>query len=127
MSSRYHDGALLDIVVDWQAATVTLRIYINRAAIDASSLPFGGQQEHQELHEPELPTGTYSVIVRGFVDLRVPQQRPWGPSVYVDDLSLEEQPDGSVRLSVQMQSGDVIEVVGGMVEEAADSPADNEA
>jgi len=119
MSYRYHDGKLLDVEVDWKSAAVTVRILINRAAIDASSFPLGGERRRDPsaVREKVALSGTWSVIIRDFIDVRIPQRQPWGPSVFVMTHSIEELPDGSV------QSGDVIEVTGRSVEELnSDAP-----
>jgi hypothetical protein len=68
-------------------------------------------------HIEILPGEHVSLTVRGVVDVHVPRRNPWGPSVSMNEVSVVEQLDGLTRLSIEMQSGDVIHVAGVAVEE----------
>lgn len=86
MPKPMHDWTLLSEKVDWKEGVV--------------SLEFENGAGRQRLH------------ASGLRELHVPRTQSWGPSVSV----LESQgpsvlEDGSARLSIQMQTGDRIEIV----------------
>jgi len=82
-----HDWTLKKIEFDWHAARVTI----------------------------DLEDSTYttrSLIAEGVQDLHVPRVNEWGPSVSVNEVSdIEPMSSGLHRLKVEMQSGDVIQIV----------------
>jgi len=51
------------------------------------------------------------VEVEGVTSLKCPRLFPWGPSCSVNTTALEQLADGQL-LTVEMQSGDVLEVCG---------------
>jgi hypothetical protein len=53
--------------------------------------------------------GVRTVEFAGVEDLRLSHRLPWGPSEQIDDVSLENLPPG-IRVRIQMQSGDTIEI-----------------
>lgn len=78
-----HDWTLVSISVDWQAANATFTFIDN------------------DLHAREL-------VALGFESLTLPRKNDWGPSasVYEATKTISE----CNRYSIQMQSGDLIEV-----------------
>lgn len=81
-----HDAILLDIQVTWSEARAILRFRVEGRV--------------------------HSIIVDRIRDVHVRRELPWGPSISVNSASLIESPTGGVHLSIEMQSGDLIEVVG---------------
>jgi hypothetical protein len=81
-----HDWTLTTIRFDWRSARVTLDL--------------------------EAPTSNAAELVaEGVHSLRVPRENEWGPSVSVNEVSVESLSTGLRSLRVEMQSGDVIEIV----------------
>jgi hypothetical protein len=82
-----HDWTLVRIGFDWRDARVTI----------------------------ELEDSTFTVrtlIAEGVRELRVPKANEWGPSVSVNEVSEVEAEHGQGRrLCIEMQSGDVIQIV----------------
>ena len=59
------------------------------------------------------PSNECQVVVRGLVMLKVPRLEEWGPSTSVNGISgPKKTPTGSELITVEMQSGDVIEIEG---------------
>ena len=82
-----HDWTLLRIVLDWRTKIATFDFK------DTSSV-------------------VRTLIAEGVRELRIPCTNPWGPSVSVNEvLPVEISPDGGQNLKIEMQSGDVIQVV----------------
>jgi hypothetical protein len=86
MPLQMHDWTLRVVNVDWGVGVV-------RVEFDA-------------------PTGRTVLQAHGLQDLHMPRTESWGPSVSVNEargpVGLE---GGLVRLSIEMQTGDVIEIV----------------
>lgn len=79
-----HDWTLVFIQVDWQNAFV--------------SLHFRNSESDQALLE-----------AKGFTDIHIPKKDEWGESVSVNEVSdIELLPSGQQRLTIEMQSGDVL-------------------
>ena len=86
MAKAMHDWTLVSILMDWQSARVTINL-----------------QDH---------ASTKTVVAEGVQDLRVPHECGWGPSVSVNEAyPIESLSTGLKRLRIEMQSGDVIEIV----------------
>ncbi|NNL13891.1 MAG: hypothetical protein HKO82_09420 [Acidimicrobiia bacterium] len=85
-----HDATLTSIEVDWveKLATFTFR----------------------------LAQDTVTVVVSSCSRLVLPRDEPWGSSSSVNGIELVEGADGPVRMSVEMQSGDLLVVEGASVE-----------
>jgi hypothetical protein len=81
-----HDWTFQSISVDWKAGTATF------------SLTWSGN--------------SVALVAHGVRDLHIPRRFDWGPSVSVNK-SHGPSPieDGLLRFSMEMQSGDTIEVV----------------
>lgn len=81
-----HDWSLINIAFDWQSGrvTVALRSYNKQ----------------------------WALVADGVTDLRVPKLQEWGPSSSVNGTS-ETVADatGTTHLKIEMQTGDVIEIV----------------
>ncbi len=57
------------------------------------------------------PKGTASIVAKDVAELRVPRNLPWGRSVSVNQVTgPTRRDDGLFLLSIEMQSGDTIEV-----------------
>lgn len=82
-----HDWTLKRIEFDWHAARVTL-----------------------DLEDSNCTMRT--LIAEGVQDLQVPRFNEWGPSVSVNEVSeIVPMSSGSQRLKIEMQSGDVIQIL----------------
>jgi hypothetical protein len=89
-----HDATLLALRVDW--ATATLRI---------------------ELRTGDQTAPRNDIIATGLRNLICDREQPWGPSSSVNEVrGPVELGDGSHRLEVELQSGDVIVVEAGRIE-----------
>jgi hypothetical protein len=83
-----HDWTLRTINFDWQLARVTF-VFLDSASIEQI------------------------VVAEGVKELRIPHENQWGPSVSVNEVpDIQRLPGGEERLQIEMQSGDVIRVVG---------------
>ena len=86
-----HDWTLLSLEVDWGTGEVRLGI--------------------------ESPSGQTSIRALDLYELRVPRARAWGPSVSINAVEgPSAQKDGRLRLAIEMQSGDLIEIVARSIE-----------
>jgi hypothetical protein len=84
-----HDWTLVSILYEWKPARVTISF----------------RSETMELT---------SVVADGVTALNIPQTREWGPSVSVNKiLGPTDFAKGGRKLEIEMQSGDVIEIVAG--------------
>lgn len=84
--SRMHEWVLLSVDLVWESARATF-----------------------SFETPE--SGAASLVAEGVTDLHVPQMKPWGPSVHVNEVRESSVPPGNRRkLEIEMQSGDVIAV-----------------
>jgi len=74
------------ITVDWESGTVRIRL--------------SWESEQHDL------------VATGLRNLKLPHEFPWGPSNWINKLiGLEEIYGGQLRLGIEVQSGDVIEIV----------------
>ena len=80
-----HDWILVSILVEWAEGTVTIKF-------DTAEY------------------GLVEVNVSGLVKLYVPQFNEWGPSVVVNEYEGPIDIHGHQFLSIEMQSGDKIEL-----------------
>ena len=80
-----HDWTLKTVTVDWSAGSVTI----------------------------ELQTAGMPKVLRAYevAELRVPRRQAWGPSVSVNECDGPTAHDGLSRVSIEMQTGDVIELI----------------
>jgi hypothetical protein len=84
-----HEWVLLSIAVDWKSGRSTFSFDTAQA-------------------------GIVLLVAEGVVDLHVPQMKPWGPSVHVNEVREPRAESGKWReLEIEMQSGDVITVKAG--------------
>jgi hypothetical protein len=81
-----HEWVLLTIAFDWKSGRVAFSFDTDQA-------------------------GIVSLVAEGVVDLHVPQMKPWGPSVHVNQVR-ESDPGARQwhELEIEMQSGDIITV-----------------
>jgi hypothetical protein len=94
--NNLHDWTLKSILFEWKPARVTL-VFTNLRALDAS------------------------LIAEGVLDLHVPQRKEWGRSVSVNKLIWpSDRESGPRKLTIEMQSGDLITITA----RAFDLPAD---
>jgi hypothetical protein len=84
-----HDAVLGRVVVEWQSATATL-----------------------VLESCEKPSRRVAVSATGVRSLVLPRREPWGQGgvTLVNDMQQTPTSDGGVRLEIEMQSGDRIEI-----------------
>ncbi len=81
-----HDWTLVSVSVDWKAGAVVL-------ALDG-------------------PLKASTLVARGVRDFHMPRRFEWGPSVSVNETNGPSAvADGLYRLAIEMQSGDIIEIV----------------
>lgn len=81
-----HDWSLLSLAVDWGTGEVQLSV--------------------------QSPAGQSSIRALDLHELHVPRARAWGPSVSINTVDgPTPREDGLVRLAIEMQSGDLIEIV----------------
>ena len=85
-----HDSIFVGVKIDWDQAIAWLTFELPQAE-----------------GTPELPQ--LVIEASGLIDFKCPRKLPWGPSVYVNSAELESF-EGSERLTVEIQSGDVVEV-----------------
>jgi hypothetical protein len=84
-----HDWTLMSISFDWKAARVTVL-----------------------LRAPGPVIGT--LIASDVVDAKIQKRREWGPSASVNHTSeLTSEAAATTHLKIEMQTGDVIEIVSG--------------
>ena len=93
------------MLVDWDLVTVTFDWETKRVALVLSYW----QHDHVEL------------IANDCVDIHIPGRNEWGPSVSVNSFDgPSEVENGNKRLTIEMQSGDVITIIA----RSFDMPAD---
>ena len=87
-----HDAIVEDISVTWgERAIVRIRLLPNEAYIK--------------------PRSTVKIEGKQLRRLECPQENPWGPSNFVNDISeTANASDEFTRIEIEMQSGDVIVV-----------------
>jgi hypothetical protein len=86
-----HDWTLRSLEVDWGAGEVRLCV--------------------------DSPSGQTGVRAIDLYELRVPRAQAWGPSVSINSVDgPSPQEDGRVRVAIEMQSGDLIEIVARSIE-----------
>jgi hypothetical protein len=86
-----HDWTLRSLKVDWETGEVRLCV--------------------------DSPSGHTSVRAFDLYDLRVPRAQAWGPSVSVNKVDgPSPQEGGRVHLAIEMQSGDLIQIVARSIE-----------
>jgi hypothetical protein len=86
-----HDWTLLSVSIDWDQG---------QARFDLRS-----------------PSGPRYILASEFLNLIVPRARPWGPSVSINThVGPTAGKDGYLRLAIEMQSGDRIEIVARQIE-----------
>jgi hypothetical protein len=86
-----HDWTLLSLEVDWGTGEVRLGVV--------------------------SPSGQACIRAFDLYELRVPRARAWGPSVSINAVEgPSPQEDGWLRLAIEMQSGDLIEIVARSIE-----------
>lgn len=81
-----HDATLKNVNFDWEAAMVLLTFKIGVAASDVALIK-----------------------AQGVTNLKCPRLLPWGRSSSVNSTAIEPFADGQF-LSIEMQSGDVLEI-----------------
>jgi len=59
----------------------------------------------------DAPDTERKIVADGVYDLHIPHANEWGPSIGVNDAQESVAGNGLKKLSIEMQSGDVITVV----------------
>src|SRR5438067_99169 len=76
-----------------------------------SSVEFDWESARAEVVFDTYRAGKVALIAEGVGDLHVPQMRPWGPSVHVNEVRQPRAASGKPRrIEIEMQSGDVITI-----------------
>jgi hypothetical protein len=84
-----HDWTLLSISFEWKAARVTVLLRTAGSVIR-------------------------TLIANDVVDIKIPKRQEWGPSVSVNATSeVASLANATTHLKIEMQTGDVIEIVAG--------------
>lgn len=78
-----HDASLIQLTLDWQAGLLTCQL--------------------------DTGKGPVALVARGITKLECPRDHPWGASVSVNQVRTYASSEG-VRMQIEMQSGDVIEI-----------------
>ena len=82
-----HDWVLNEIRFDWRSARTVIELKDSASVIR-------------------------TVIAEGVTELNVPRMNEWGPSVNVNEFfEIEVLASGLQQLKIEMQSGDVIQIV----------------
>ena len=83
---KMHDWSLLSVAVGWKTGEIEIGL--------------------------SAPGGPTSIRAEGLQDLRIPRAYPWGPSISINEVrGPTAQPDGLARVEIEMQSGDLIEII----------------
>lgn len=88
---QLHDSTLRSVHLDWSTGEVRMAL---------SAVLAGSSASRVVLQASEVTL------------LRCPRLAPWGWSVSVNEVRRSTDRDGRVRLELEMQSGDVIEIEG---------------
>ena len=88
---RLHDSLLLSVHVDWASARLCVEI----------------ESEEGVRH---------TLTAEHLIAVVIPHEEPWGPSDWINRTDGPTPDRGGYRLGIQMQSGDVIEIVAGTFE-----------
>ena len=83
--ARLHDGTLRTVLLDWGEGCA-------------------------ELERTAPQSSLVRVQATEVTVLRCPRQAPWGWSASVNEVRIASTSDGGMRLEVEVQSGDVIEI-----------------
>jgi hypothetical protein len=82
-----HDFTLLKIVIEW--ATGVANIFLLNSE-----------------------SSQVSICIDGLVLMKAPRLKEWGESVSINNVRwVTSDPDGNMKLEIEMQSGDVIEII----------------
>lgn len=81
-----HDGVLERITVDWSRQLVRIL---------ATS----------------VPGGLLMIVGEGLRDIHIPRREPWGPSRFINGVTVEQGDDSAVAVRIEMQSGDQITLI----------------
>ncbi len=84
--SELHDAVLLSVAMKWEDGAVSISCRGSKGAV--------------------------ALVVSHVSRLECPREFPWGPSVSINAARLTSLPNGTIRLEVEMQSGDVVIVQG---------------
>lgn len=95
--AAFHDAALGLIRLDWPSGVLAVEMSLSR----------------------EPPAGA-TVLLHGTTRLTVPRSQPWGRSVSVNTAKVVSVTGAGVALSIEMQSGDVIEAEGERIDIVVD-------
>ena len=81
---------------DWTLVTISMLWNLGRVTVDLR----------------DRTSSVRTLVAEGVRELRIPRTNDWGPSASVNAASpLQALPTGAQRLRIEMQSGDVIEIV----------------
>jgi len=84
-----HDATILGTSLEWQTGEVRVRVRLSAA-------------------EPRAA----DVVVSECSLLMCPRHHPWGPSISINEVRQSTRTGGNIRLEIEVQSGDVIEIEG---------------
>jgi hypothetical protein len=89
--AEMHDAVLLSVGLDWEKGVGRISVRTAR--------------------------GSGSLVVEGVRSLVCPRQFPWGRSVSVNEVAIRKSPapEEGLELTVEMQSGDVLLMVGSSI------------
>jgi hypothetical protein len=84
--NQLHDATLLKLEVDWASGELRCQLDVSIGEITAVRL-----------------------LAQGLTFLKCPRQFPWGRSVSVNHVKVDNTEKDGVLLAIKMQSGDIIE------------------
>jgi hypothetical protein len=104
-----HDAGLVGLEVEWASGSAIVSFENARRA---------GAESFAETEFVDV-----ALVLHGVVELRVERREPWGPSEWALEARCVGRPEGGIRLSIDMQSGDPIEILAASCEVQATTAA----
>ncbi len=81
-----HDWRLLTIFFDWKQGVAILEFVKYKEVIELRAT--------------------------GVIDLHIPRQREWGPSVFINEANISEKDEsGHATVTIEMQTGDELKII----------------
>ena len=95
-AAKTEKGPKIMAMHDWTVVTISMLWDLGRVTVELR----------------DSASSVRTLVAEGVRELRIPRTHDWGPSASVNTASpLEALPTGAQRLKIEMQSGDVIEIV----------------
>ena len=91
--SRLHDATLIAVSAEWQSGEARVRVRLGQARDQSAE-----------------------IVVAGVRLLRWSREQPWGPSVSINEVRFQRVGEDRIRIELEVQSGDVVELEGDQVD-----------